>query len=29
MSVLTSEAVLLRTWPLHEADLIVSLFTRD
>ena len=29
MSVLTSEAVVLRTWPLHEADLIVSLFTRD
>jgi DNA repair protein RecO (recombination protein O) len=29
MSVLTSEAVVLRTWPLHESDLIVSLFTRD
>ncbi len=29
MSVLTSEAVVLRTWPMHEADLIVSLFTRD
>ena len=29
MSVLTSEAVVLRTWPVHEADLIVSLFTRD
>ena len=29
MSVLTSEAVVLRTWPLREADLIVSLFTRD
>jgi DNA repair protein RecO (recombination protein O) len=29
MSVLTSEAVVLRTWPLHEADLIVSFFTRD
>ena len=29
MSVLTSETVVLRTWPLHEADLIVSLFTRD
>ena len=26
---LTSEAVVLRTWPLHEADLIVSFFTRD
>jgi DNA repair protein RecO (recombination protein O) len=29
MSVLDSEAVVLRTWPVHEADLIVSLFTRD
>lgn len=29
MSVLMSEAVVLRTWPVHEADLIVSLFTRD
>ncbi len=29
MSVLTSEAVVLRTWPLREADLIVSFFTRD
>jgi DNA repair protein RecO (recombination protein O) len=29
MPVLISEAVLLRTWPVHEADLIVSLFTRD
>lgn len=29
MAVLTSEAVVLRTWPLAEADLIVSLFTRD
>ncbi|MGA2539784.1 MAG: DNA repair protein RecO [Terracidiphilus sp.] len=29
MSVLTSEVVVLRTWPLHEADLIVSFFTRD
>jgi DNA repair protein RecO (recombination protein O) len=29
MSVLTSEAVVLRTWPVREADLIVSLFTRD
>ena len=29
MPVLTSEAVILRTWPVHEADLIVSLFTRD
>jgi DNA repair protein RecO (recombination protein O) len=29
MSVLTSEAVVLRTWPVHEADLIVSFYTRD
>jgi len=29
MPVLTSEAIVLRTWPVHEADLIVSLFTRD
>jgi DNA repair protein RecO (recombination protein O) len=29
MSVLTSEAVVLRTWPVQESDLIVSLFTRD
>jgi len=29
MSVLTSEAVILRTWPVHEADLVVSFFTRD
>jgi len=29
MPVLTSEAAVLRTWPVHEADLIVSLFTRD
>jgi DNA repair protein RecO (recombination protein O) len=29
MSVLTSEAVVLRTWPLREADLIVSFLTRD
>jgi DNA repair protein RecO (recombination protein O) len=29
MTVFTSEAVVLRTWPLHEADLIVSFFTRD
>jgi DNA repair protein RecO (recombination protein O) len=26
---LTSEVVVLRTWPVNEADLIVSLFTRD
>jgi DNA repair protein RecO (recombination protein O) len=29
MAVLTSEAVVLRTWPLRESDLIVSVFTRD
>ena len=29
MIVLTSEAVVLRTWPVHESDLIVSFFTRD
>jgi DNA repair protein RecO (recombination protein O) len=29
MAVSTSEAVVLRTWPLAEADLIVSMFTRD
>jgi DNA repair protein RecO (recombination protein O) len=29
MTVLSSDAVILRTWPLREADLIVSLFTRD
>jgi DNA repair protein RecO len=29
MGVLTSETVILRTWPVHEADLIVSFFTRD
>jgi DNA repair protein RecO (recombination protein O) len=29
MPVLTSEAVVLRTWPMHEADLIVSFLARD
>jgi DNA repair protein RecO (recombination protein O) len=29
MGVLTSDAIVLRTWPLHEADLIVSFFSRD
>jgi DNA repair protein RecO (recombination protein O) len=29
MPVLSSEAVILRTWPVNEADLIVSFFTRD
>jgi len=28
VSVLQAEAVILRTWPVHEADQIVSLFTR-
>lgn len=29
MAVLSSEAVVLRTWPIHDADLIVSFFSRD
>jgi DNA repair protein RecO (recombination protein O) len=29
VNVLTSEAVVLRTWPVHETDLIVSFFARD
>jgi DNA repair protein RecO (recombination protein O) len=29
VSVHQAEAVVLRTWPIHEADLIVSLLTRD
>ncbi len=29
MPVHTSEAVILRTWPVHEADLVVSFYTRD
>jgi DNA repair protein RecO (recombination protein O) len=29
MAVLTSEAIVLRCWPVHEADLIVSFFTRE
>ncbi len=29
MAVLTSDAVILRTWPVQEADLIVSFLTRD
>lgn len=29
MPVFSSEAVVLRTWPVHEADLIVSFFARD
>ncbi len=29
MNLLTSEAIVLRTWPVHEADLVVSFFTRD
>jgi DNA repair protein RecO (recombination protein O) len=29
MPVLTSDAIVLRTWPVQESDLIVSFFTRD
>lgn len=29
MALLTSDALILRTWPVQEADLIVSFFTRD
>lgn len=29
MSLLVSDALILRTWPVQEADLIVSFFTRD
>lgn len=29
MAVLTSEAIVLRTWPVRDADLLVSFFTRD
>jgi DNA repair protein RecO (recombination protein O) len=29
VAVVTSEAVVLRTWPVHEADLVVSFFTRE
>jgi len=29
MSLLCSDAVILRTWPVNEADLVVSFFTRD
>jgi DNA repair protein RecO (recombination protein O) len=29
MAALTSESIVLRTWPVQESDLIVSLFTRD
>ena len=29
MAVLTSDAIVLRCWPVQEADLIVSFFTRD
>jgi DNA repair protein RecO (recombination protein O) len=29
LAVLTSEAVVLRTWPVRDADLLVSFFTRD
>jgi DNA repair protein RecO (recombination protein O) len=29
MTLLTSDALILRTWPVNEADLVVSFFTRD
>jgi len=29
VNVRTGEAIVLRTWPFHEADLLVSLFTRE
>ena len=29
MGVISSEAIVLRTWPVHEADLVVSFLTRD
>ncbi|HZU26629.1 MAG TPA: DNA repair protein RecO [Bryobacteraceae bacterium] len=29
MSIRASEAIILRTWPFREADLVVSFFTRD
>ncbi len=29
MTLHTSDAIVLRTWPFHEADVLVSLFTRD
>src|ERR1700742_4927944 len=29
MTLLSSDALILRTWPIHEADLIVSFFSRD
>lgn len=29
MSLLASDALILRTWPVNEADLVVSFFTRD
>ena len=29
MAVFTSEAVVLRTWPVHESDLVVSFFSRE
>ena len=29
VTVRTGEAIVLRTWPFHEADLLVSLFTRE
>jgi len=29
MTLLASDALILRTWPVNEADLVVSFFTRD
>jgi len=29
VTIYTGEAIVLRTWPFHEADLLVSLFTRE
>ncbi len=29
VTIRTGEAIVLRTWPFHEADLLVSLFTRE
>ena len=29
ITIRTGEAIVLRTWPFHEADLLVSLFTRE
>ena len=29
ITIRSGEAIVLRTWPFHEADLLVSLFTRE